>query len=186
MIHTLRLNGFALAAVLLLPPIPVLAQAIVLIASNAPVISFNAQLERLNFHTSCSSIDNAAAGAREGNGATLTAVLTRADGSELGRVENIECAGERGFSSLDIRADLNAAGEATIFVNDLPQGSLATDRGRVTMRLTMLCDRPCPQGVPFALDGAVISRDSGETRGYLRWELERVQISSYQTSGSGD
>lgn len=185
MTQTAILRRFALTGSLLLAPILAAAQSISLTAPA--VVGFHSQLERLNFHTSCSSpLEGSAGGRPPGQNMALTAVLIRRDGSELGRVENVECATQGGFSSLDIRAELNAAGEATIFVNDLAQGSLETDRGRVTFRLAIVCGRTCPKAAPIVLDGFVIGRDSGETRAHLRYELDKVYVVSYTINADSD
>ena len=161
-------------------------QAIVLLAAPMAILSFNGQTETLNFHTSCSApLGYENANPNRAERVSLIALLTRPDGSEIGRVEYVQCPSRGGFGTLNFRAEIDNFGDATIYVDDVPVGKVATKQGRVTIGVTPLCNVPCPEGIPVSLDGVVIGRDSGETQAYMRYTLRSTVVSSYQT-GPGD
>jgi hypothetical protein len=161
-------------------------QAIVLLAAPMAILSFNGQTETLNFHTSCSApLGYENANPNRADRVSLIALLTRPDGSEIGRVEYVQCPSRGGFGTLDFRAEIDNFGDATIYVDDVPFGKVATKQGRVTIGVTPLCNVPCPEGIPVSLDGVVIGRDSGETQTYVRYTLRKNVVSSYQIGAGG-
>ena len=168
-----------------LVPVAAWPQAIVLLAAPMVILSFNGQTEALNFHTSCSAppgFDNTDR-TREQR-VSLIALLTRPDGSEIGRVEYVRCPSRGGFGTLDIRAEIDNLGDATIYVDDVPYGKVPARGDRVSIGVTPLCNVPCPAGIPASLDGVVIGKDSGKTKTYTRYTLTDLLVSAYQIGGT--
>lgn len=168
-------------------PVAAWPQAIVLQALPMVILSFNGQIETLSFHTSCSAprgLENVPR--QREDRLSLTALLTRPDGSEIGRVPYVSCPSRGGFGTLDFRAELDNFGDATIYVDDVPYGKVSAKGDRVTIGVTPLCDVPCPDGIPVSLDGIVIGKDSGETRTYVRYSLADVKVSSYDIGVNSD
>jgi hypothetical protein len=181
------LRRVLLSVLCCLVPVAAWSQAIVLLAAPMVILSFNGHTETLNFHTSCSS----PLGLEKGNSnreerVSLIALLTRSDGSEIGRVEYVRCPSRGGFGTLDFRAEIDNFGDATIYVDDVPFGKVKTKQGRVTIGVTPLCNVPCPEGIPVSLDGVVIGRDSGETQAYVRYTLRKNVVSSYNIGSVDD